>query len=134
MLECRLVLFQSKVGISCPEQFGFVKNRCTTDACFILDTLIDAVLARNECLFVAFIDFQKAYDFVPRDALFFKMLHAHMSGPVLRVLYSMYKAVYSVVQVGMDQSEVISQMLGLRQGCILSPCLFSFTSRISLAS
>ena len=75
---------------------------------------------------MAFIDFEKAYDFVPREALFFKMLHAGMNGPVLRVLYSMYQAVYSVVKIGLDQSEVINQMIGLRQGCILSPCLFSF--------
>ena len=111
---------------SCAEQFGFVKNKCTADACFILDTIVDAAIAKGECLYVAFIDFEKAYDFVPRDALFFKMLHAYMNGPVLHVLYSMYQSVYSVVQLGVNQSDVIYQMIGLRQGCILSPCLFSF--------
>ena len=126
VLDRRLVNFQSEVGISCAEQFGFVKDRCTLDACFILDTVIDSTIASNKCLYVAFIDFQKAYDFIPREALFFKMLHAHMNGPVLRVLYNMYKYVYSVVQLGLSQLEVISQMVGLRQGCILSPCLFSF--------
>ena len=93
-LAARPVCFQDSVGIACAEQFGFVKDKCTADACFILDTLIDTVISRNECLYVAFIDFEKAYDFVPREALFFKMLHASMNGPVLRVLYSMYQAVY----------------------------------------
>ena len=118
--------FQLVVGHTCAEQFGFMKDRCTLDACFILDTVIDDAIARGDCIYAAFIDFKKAYDFVPREALFFKMLHANMYGPVLKVLYSMYKAVYSVVQVGLDRSDVISQLVGVRQGCILSPCLFSF--------
>ena len=105
VLDRRLVNFQSEVGISCAEQFGFVKDRCTLDACFILDTVIDSTIASNKCLYVAFIDFQKAYDFIPREALFFKMLHAHMNGPVLRVLYNMYKSVYSVVQLSLSHTK-----------------------------
>ena len=37
----------------------------------------------------------------------------------------MYKVVQSIVQCGVSQSDVIYQLVGLRQGCILSPCLFS---------
>ena len=42
-----------------------------------------------------------------------------------RLLYDMYACVKSVVRQGVDMSQVIEQMVGLRQGCILSPCLFS---------
>lgn len=68
---------------------------------------------------------KKAYDFVPRDALFFKLLYNHVNGCMFRSLHNMYKAVESVVQCGVSRSDVIFQMVGLRQGCILSPCLFS---------
>jgi len=37
----------------------------------------------------------------------------------------MYESVSSVVKHGLDVSSVIQQHVGLRQGCILSPCLFS---------
>ena len=37
----------------------------------------------------------------------------------------MYESVSSVVRQGLEVSEVIHQHVGLRQGCILSPCLFS---------
>ena len=87
-------------------------------------------LGEGKNLFVAFIDFQKAYDYVPRDALFYKMLGAHMNSNILYVYYIVcmlaYAAVESVVQCGVSRSDVIYQMVGLRQGCILSPCLFSF--------
>ena len=48
-----------------------------------------------------------------------------MDGPICRVLRSMYSAVKSVVRCGADVSDVITQMVGLRQGCVLSPCLCS---------
>ena len=35
-----------------------------------LDTLVSKACAENKQLFVAFIDFKKAYDFVLRDGLF----------------------------------------------------------------
>ena len=49
----------------------------------------------------------------------------NMHSKVLRVIHSMYKVVESIVQCGVSQSDVINQLVGLRQGCILSPCLFS---------
>ena len=104
VLERRLTGFQHDTHLICKEQFGFVKHRRAEDACFILDTLIDHAVANSKCLYVAFVDFEKTYDFIPRDALFFKMLHAHMHGPVLRVLHNMYSAVYSVVQLGSNVS------------------------------
>lgn len=125
VLEARLSAFQWSCRLVCDEQFGFTNGRRTLDAAFVLDTLIDEAVADGCELYVAFVDFQKAYDFVPRDALFFKMLHSHMGGSVFRILHSMYSAVQSVVRYGHHSSNVISQFVGLRQGCILSPCLFS---------
>ena len=86
---------------------------------------MDTAKAKSEQLYVAFIDFQKAYDYVFRDGLFYKMLRSQMIGPVYRIIYSMYESVSSVVRQGLDVSSVIYQHVGLRQGCILSPCLFS---------
>ena len=60
-----------------------------------------------------------------QDGLFIKMLHKGMNGIVLRIIRSMYESVKSIVQCGRDVSEVICQYVGVRQGCVLSPCLFS---------
>jgi hypothetical protein len=112
-------------GLISDEQFGFTRDRCTLDGLFVLDTLIDSTLNAGGQLFVVFVDFEKAYDFVNRDALFYKMLMNRMSGCVLRIIQSMYQLVLSTVRSGGCVSETIHQLVGLRQGCILSPCLFS---------
>lgn len=125
ILENRLTCFQSTTGMISAEQFGFTKGRRTLDPIFILDTLIDRAKADNTELYVTFIDFQKAYDFVFLDGLFYKMLRAKMIGPIYKVIHSMYESVCSVVRQGVSFSDVINQQVGLRQGCILSPCLFS---------
>ena len=93
------------------------------DAIFILDTLIDTAKIEEKKLFVVFIDFQKAYDFVYRDGLFFKLLQSGLTGKVFNVLHSMYQSVQSVERWGGEISEVIEQSVGLRQGCVLSPSL-----------
>ena len=125
ILEHRLTNFQTVTGIISAEQFGFTRGRRTLDPIFILDTLIDKAKVDGRELYVTFIDFQKAYDFVFLDGLFYKMLRSNMIGPVYRVLHSMYESVCSVVRQGSAFSDVIHQHVGLRQGCILSPCLFS---------
>ena len=52
----------------------FCEDRRTLDPCFILDTLIDDAKRKGNPLYVCFIDFAKAYDFVDRSALFCKMI------------------------------------------------------------
>ena len=37
----------------------------------------------------------------------------------------MYESVSAIVRQGLDVSGVIQQHVGLRQGCVLLPCLFS---------
>ena len=125
VLERRLQRCQQDLGHVCDEQFGFTQGRMALDASFALDTIIDSRLASGGQLYVAFVDFKKAYDFVPRGALFFKLLRTCGSGSFMRTLHSMYHAVESIVQYNFHFSEVIYQLVGLRQGCILSPCLFS---------
>ena len=125
ILEKRISDFQWVMGLVSDAQFGFTRERRTLDAAFILDTLIDQARASKKQLYAVFIDFQKAYDYVFRDGLFFKMVHSGMLGCVYRVIVSMYESVKSIVRLGSEVSDVIQQHVGLRQGCVLSPCLFS---------
>ena len=45
-------------------QFGFTKGCRTSDNVFILDTLVSYSKSRKKPLYVTFIDFSKAFDFV----------------------------------------------------------------------
>ena len=51
-------------------QGGFRKGRRTEDNIFIVKRLIEMTRRRKVCLFVAFIDMEKAYDRVHREILF----------------------------------------------------------------
>ena len=45
---------------------GFQNRQSTEDNLFMLERMIEMVKVRNKCLFVAFIDMEKAYDRVNR--------------------------------------------------------------------
>ena len=51
-------------------QGGFRKGRRTADNLFIMERLIEMIRLRKECLFVAFIYIEKAYDKVDRNFFF----------------------------------------------------------------
>ena len=54
-------------------QFGFRKAKGTTDCLFVLHGLIELLLAKGKRLYCAFIDYEKAYDFLNRVSLFTKL-------------------------------------------------------------
>ena len=92
---------------------------------FILSTLIQKARAEKKDLYVAFIDFSKAYDSVDRPSLQAKLLLEGVQGPVYSVLQSMYRTVRSAVAQGGSISRTFEHTIGLRQGCVISPLLFA---------
>lgn len=73
--------------------------------------------------YVAFIDFKKAYDMVPHEALFAKLEAAGFGGRFISFLRNLYRD-SQMTPRGTNQS--VPVMRGLRQGCPMSPSLFNF--------
>ena len=70
-------------------QFGFFPGRSTLQPLFILRHLKDAaqkLQSTTSRLYVAFIDFKKAYDSIPRDKLWEHMRRCHMPHQLLSIL------------------------------------------------
>jgi len=68
---------------------------------------------------------KKAYDTVWRDGLWKRLWDEGVRGKLWRVVQSMYRVVQSAVLVGEEQTEWFDLSTGVRQGCVMSPILFS---------
>ena len=107
-------------------QFGFRKNRRTTDCLFIVNTLIERASCEKSTLFLCYVDFRKAFDSVDHYCLWKKLVQLGISQQTLTILQSMYSKAMSSLKL--SNHEVTDQFrceVGVRQGCNLSPLLFS---------
>ena len=77
-------------------------------------------------LFIAFIDYQKAFDTVWRAGLWLKLINEGISGKFLNVVKDMYIKSKSCVFLKNEKSSYFGSFSGVRQGEILSPLLFAF--------
>ena len=125
ILNKRIVTFCKDNNVISDAQFGFQKGKSTVDAIFILTTLIQKYLNENKRLYCAFVDFKKAFDCVYRNALWLKLYKQGIQGKLLRIIRDMYQKVKSCVKSCNTYSEFFEYSVGLRQGEVISPILFS---------
>ena len=76
-------------------------------------------------LYVAFLDLSKAFDRVWRDGLLANLWNYGIQGKCWRLIKEIYKNVQNKVLFGDFESDWFNQEYGVKQGCILSPTLFS---------
>ena len=97
----------------------------TTDHIFSLHGIISHYVNTRKRLYCAFVDFSKAFDYVVRDNLWFKLIKLCVCGKILNVIMSMYSNVKSKVKFNNEKGEEFICHTGVRQGECLSPFLFS---------
>ena len=101
------------------EQAGAQPARGCTEHLVTLRLLIDFCKNRRKKLFIAFIDFSKAYDRVPRKLLINVLKKLGCGLIMITALISMYTVTHSILGVA-----VISAVVGVRQGSPTSGFLF----------
>ena len=69
--------------------------------------------------------FKKAFDYVVRDVLWYKLIKAGVRGKILNVIQAMYNNIKSRVKFDNELSNDFVSYIGVRQGECLSPFLFS---------
>ena len=125
ILNTRLNDWAETYHVYVEAQAGFRKGMGTLDNIFVLHSLITHCLNNNKKLYSAFIDFRKAFDFVVRDVLWFKLIESGIRGKILNIIQSMYKSIKSRVKFNNNLSCEFVSHIGVRQGECLSPFLFS---------
>jgi exonuclease III len=105
---------------------GFVKGSMTQDNVLIINACIQKQLALGKCLYVAMVDFKKAFNFVNHSILFYKILKSGLTGRCIKLLQNMYKKIKARVKVNNLLYEWIKDMSGTNQGGPLSPNMFRY--------
>ena len=126
VLNNRLSNWAENNNILSDSQFGFRKGCSTTDAIFVLNAIIQKVLKEKGRLFCAFVDLKKAFDSVYLNGLWFKLYKLGINAKMLRIIKDMYNEVKVCVKGCNSYSDFFECALGLKQGEVISPILFSF--------
>ena len=78
----------------------FREDNSTTDHIFTLFSMIQRHLLRNKKLYVAFIDFRKAFDFISHCKLWPILKKTGIKGKMLQTIQSMYRIVKARIHNG----------------------------------
>lgn len=125
ILNTRLCDYLDDLSILLENQAGFRQGYSTTDHIFSIYALFELLKLKKKKLFCIFVDFEKAFDFVQRNFLLFKLLQNNINGKFFRVIQNMYQDIKSRIVHNNEKSAFFSSEIGVRQGENLSPALFA---------
>lgn len=126
ILNRRLYLWMEDNGVIVENQAGFRRDYSTTDQIFSLHAVIQKSMSRKgQKLYVAFVDFKKAFDSVNHEKLLEIAYLEGIRGKFFCALQVMYDSLVSCVRVNNEFSDMFECPVGVRQGCVMSPTLFS---------
>ena len=114
------------------EQCGFVEGKGIANAIYILRTVIERSIEVQQDLYLCFIDFTKAFDTVKHEKLIQMLQDLNVDGKGLKIIRNMYWKQTAAIKINNEISGYQKIEKGVRQGCVLSPDLFSCYSEINL--
>lgn len=126
LLFDRLEKWVDSRGILCEYQCGFRKGYSTFDNIFNVMQIVKLSWNRGiKKVYLFFVDFKAAFDGVIRSSLFYKLYQMGISSKFLSGIRALYEGTMNAVWCNNKLSPWFQSSSGLRQGCILSPLLFS---------
>ena len=102
--------------------FGFMLERGTTDAVFIARQLQEKFLDKNNNLYIALIDLEKALDRVPHKVLWWAV-HVVGAPEWIVIVQAMCSGAKSKFRVNGSYRDEFQVKVGVQQGSVLSPLL-----------
>ena len=120
-----LFLFKLSMRIG-DHQYGFRRNRSTTDHISSIRQILEKKWEYNEAVHQLFIDFEKAYDSVRREILHNIRIEFGVPRKLVGLIKMCLTETYSRVREGMNLSDRFPIRNGLKQGDAVSPLLFNF--------
>lgn len=87
---------------------------------------IDLEVTKGNRQYITFLDIEKAYDRVNRTLMWEVLAKIWCSGRIITIIKILYINAKYKYKMGDIQTDWVNITLGLRQGCILSPTLFTY--------
>ena len=125
MINARLMWSLESQGLLSEKQCGFRKNHSTLDHLVRFETFIRNVFITKEHVLTIFFDLEKTYDTTWKHGILADIWNLGFRGHLPRFIHSFLSERSFRVRVGSTLSELHEQEMGVPQGSILSPALFS---------
>lgn len=106
-------------------QTGFRKGQSTLSNAFIVQHFIDKHRHRKRHVYMACIDLAKAYDSVPRQRIWDRLHALGIRGGILHLIAALYRHTSMSIKFDDGTLPAFDATIGVKQGCPLSPLLFS---------
>ena len=121
ILQARL---QQYVNRELPDvQAGFRKGRGTRDQIANICWIMEKAREFQKNIYFCFIDYAKAFDCVDHNKLWKILREMGIPDHLTCLLRNLYAGQETTVRTGQETTDWFRIAKGLRQGCILSPCL-----------
>ena len=106
-------------------QASFRKGRGTRDQIANICWIIEETREFQKNIYFCFIDYAKAFDCVDHNKLWKILQEMEIQGHLTCFLRNLYAGQEATARMGHETAEWFQIRKGVRQGCILSPCLFN---------
>ena len=106
-------------------QAGFRKGRGTRDQIANIRWIIEKARKFQKNIYFCFIDYAKTFDCVNHNTLWKILQEMGIPDHLTCILRNLYAGQEATVRTGHGTIDWIQIRKGVRQGCILSPCLFN---------
>ena len=126
ILQARLQLDESH---ELPDvQTGFRKGRETRDQIANIHWIMEKAREFQKNIYFCFIDYAKAFDCVDLKKLLKILQEMGIPNHLTCLLRNLYARQEAIVRTGHETTTWFQIGKGVHQGCILSPCLFHFST------
>ena len=135
MLKILQTRLQQYVNWELPDvQAGFRKGRGTRDQITNVHRIIKKAKEFQKNICFCFIDYAKAFDSVDHNKLWKILKEMGIPDHLTYLLRNLYAGQEATVRTGHGTTDWFQIGKGVRQGCILSPCLFNFYAEYIMRS
>ena len=107
-------------------QAGIRQGRGTRDQIANIHWIIEKEREFQKSIYFCFIDYAKDFDCVDHNELWKILKESGISDHLTCLLRNLYAGQKATVKTGHGTADCFQIRNGVRQGCILSPCLFNF--------